>query len=337
MKDKSFKHQICAFAGICPQERQAEKIRIVRGEIRIVRGAVSTFAVRRKGMVTKMGALFGPGGNSEDFYAAGKKHTYQAPEWLREYGLDAYEYQAGHGLSGSVETFKKIGREAKENSIKLSLHAPYFISLSGEKIETRLKSIDYISASLDAAEIMGGSIIVVHSGSAGKISRPEAMNLAKDTLYKTLEKIPGNGVKIGLETMGKLNQLGTLDEVIELCGIDKRLRPVVDFGHLYARSIGEEYILKEHYRYVFDKIGDKLGGEYAGELHCHFSMIEYTKSGEKKHLTFGQTEYGPRFEPLMKVIAADGLSPTIICESAGSMAADALTMKKYYRSLFSAQ
>ena len=91
-----------------------------------------------------MKALFGPGGNSESFYAEGKKHTFQAPAWLREKGLGAYEYQAGNGITGSADTFRKIGEEAKLNGIALSFHAPYFISLSGAVTETRLKSIGYI-------------------------------------------------------------------------------------------------------------------------------------------------------------------------------------------------
>ncbi len=280
-----------------------------------------------------MKALFGPGGNSLSFYAAGKKSTMQAPEWVSSFGLDCYEYQAGKGLFGSDETFKKIGDEAKKHNIRMSLHAPYYISLSGVEIEKRLKSIDYIKNSVRAAELMNAELIVIHTGSASKISREQAVELAKDTMTKALEAVGGTNVKLGLETMGKLNQLGTLDEVLDICSIDKRLYPVVDFGHLNARNIGGLFVGKDDYRRVFDTIANKLGDEYANTLHCHFSKIEFTNAGEKKHLTFEDSVFGPPFEPLMQVIAEEKLCPRIVCESDGTMAEDALAMKKYYLSL----
>ncbi len=277
-----------------------------------------------------MQAKFGPAGNGADFYSAGLKSTAQAPAWLREYGLDAYEYQCGQGVRGSDEVFAKIGDEAAKNGIALSLHAPYFISLSGIEEEKRLKSVDYIRQSVHAAEVMGASIIVIHTGSASKISRSEAVALAKDTMYKALDALPDTKVAFGLETMGKLNQLGTLEEVVDICKIDKRLRPVVDFGHLNARNIGSLFVTGDDYKKVFDYIGDNLGSEYAQNLHCHFSKIEFTGSGEKKHLTFDDTVYGPEFEPLGIVLANERLTPTIICESDGTQARDALAMKAMY-------
>ena len=277
-----------------------------------------------------MFAKFGPAGNGNDFYAAGLKSTAQAPAWLKEYGLDAYEYQCGQGVRGSDEAFAKIGDAARESGIQLSLHAPYFISLSGIEEEKRLKSIDYIRQSVHAAEVMGAGIIVIHTGSASKISRSDAVELAKDTMYKALEALPDTKVAFGLETMGKLNQLGTLEEVVDICKIDKRLRPVVDFGHLNARNIGSLFVTPDDYKRVFDYIGENLGGEYAQNLHCHFSKIEFTGAGEKKHLTFADTVYGPEFEPLARVLADGGYTPTIICESDGTQASDALSMKKIY-------
>ena len=134
-------------------------------------------------------AKFGPAGNCDAFYASGRKATLQAPEWLREIGLDAYEFQAGNGLRVSDATLTAIGNQAREHGIAMSLHTPYFISLSGVDPEKRLKSITYIKDSLHAAALLGADIIVIHTGSAAKISREEALGLAADTLYKTLEEI----------------------------------------------------------------------------------------------------------------------------------------------------
>ncbi len=280
-----------------------------------------------------MSARFGPSGNSESFYNEGYKHTWQSPAWLAARGLDAYEYSAGNGITGSLATFEKIGEEASEHNIKLSFHTPYYISLSGTDPEKRLKSIEYIAKSVAAAEAMGADTLVIHAGSASKISRAEAVNLAKDTLYKALEALPDTAIRFGIETMGKQNQLGTLEEVIEICTLSPRLCPVVDFGHMNARNVGGLFPAADDYRRVFALIGDTLGYSYADTLHCHFSKIEYTAAGEKRHLTFADTVYGPDYQPLMEAIARDGYSPRIICESAGTMAEDALAMKRHYLSL----
>lgn len=280
-----------------------------------------------------MKAWFGPGGNSEAFKLAGNKSTLQAPKWLSEIGLDAYEYEAGNGLAASPEMLMAIGAEARKYNIKLSYHTPYFISLSGIVPEKRLKSVEYIRQSLDASNLLGATTIVVHSGSASKISRQEAMALAADTIITTLKNVDTYGIKIGLETMGKLNQLGTLDEVIELCKIDSALVPVVDFGHLNARDCGGVFNTTDDYLRVFDKIDSALGSDVACNLHCHFSKIEWTQSGEKRHLTFEDDVFGPQFEPLVEAIVKGGLTPTVICESAGTQSGDALQMKKYYEGI----
>ena len=277
-----------------------------------------------------MSAYFGPGGNSDAFRLSGFKSTVDAPAWVKSIGLDAYEYEAGNGLSASPKILEAIGIEAKKNNVKMSFHTPYFISLSGVVEEKRLNSINYIRQSLEAARLLGADTIVVHSGSAAKISRDEAMRLAGDTLIKTLSAVDTYGIKIGLETMGKINQLGTLDEVLELCRIDSAFVPVVDFGHLNARDLGGVFVSADDYLRVFDKIDRALGAQVAENLHCHFSKIEWTGSGEKRHLTFEDEIYGPNFEPLVETIYKNNLSPTIICESAGTQSDDALAMKKYY-------
>ena len=278
-------------------------------------------------------AYFGPGGNSREFYDKGYKETKAAPRFLSEIGLDAYEFEAGNGLTAGAATLAAIGKEAAANNIRMSFHTPYFISLSGVDPEKRLKSIVYIKQSLDAAALLGAHTIVVHTGSAAKISREEAMRLAADTLWKTLEEVGTPTAKIGLETMGKQNQLGTLDEVITLCKIDPRLVPVVDFGHMNARECGGVFVTADDYYRVFDKIGDALGDDVAKNLHCHFSRIEWTAAGEKRHLTFEDSVYGPDFEPLMEALVRHGLTPTVISESAGTQSGDALAMKQYYAKL----
>ena len=209
---------------------------------------------------------------------------------------------------------------------------PHLHKLSGVDPEKRLKSIDYIQKSLWAAELLGANTIVIHSGSAAKISREEAMRLSCDTLEKVIEAIGDTSIKLGIETMGKVNQLGTLDEVIEQCRVDKHYVPVVDFGHMNSREQGL-FRTADDYRRIFDKIASGCSPEVAKNLHCHFSKIQYTDKGEKCPLTFEDNIYGPDFAPLAEVIARDSLSPRIICESAGTQAEDALAMKNTLKNL----
>lgn len=280
-----------------------------------------------------MAISFGPGGNSESF---GKRRF---PEELLEYlsgmGLNGYEIECGRGVRIAQKTYELLPAIAKENNIALTLHTPYFISLSGEKEETRLGSLKYIEESAEAAHRLGVKKLVVHSGSCSKMTREQALELAKDTLKRAQEMLDRKGLSdiiICPETMGKINQLGTLGEVIELCGVDERFLPCVDFGHLNARTLGG-IKTKDDYRAILDEIEDRLGFERLKNFHVHFSKIMYTSGGEKAHLTFEDRDFGPHYEPLMELFYEKGLEPTVICESAGTQAEDAAEMKRYYEGL----
>ena len=282
-----------------------------------------------------MSALFGPAGNSDSFAKMGYKSSLQVPEYLVKMGLDCFEYQCGRGVNIGLEKAQQLGKIAKENNISLSLHAPYYISMSSVEEEKRLNSVNYILASARAVNAMGGDRIVVHTGSCGKISREKALELAKDTMKIAVDALNSEGlsnIHICPETMGKVNQLGTLDEVLELCLIDERLIPCIDFGHLNARDLG---ILKTiaDFENIFIAIKNKLGSDRLKSFHSHFSKIEYTTGGEKKHLTFEDSVYGPDFEPVMELTYKYGCNPVFICESAGTQAEDAKMMKDYYLSI----
>ena len=282
-----------------------------------------------------MSAIFGPAGNSASFSAMGYKHSLQVPEYIEKMGLDCFEYQCGRGVNIGEDKARELGRLAGEKGIALSLHAPYYISMSSVEEEKRIGSLRYILASAKAVKAMGGNRIVVHTGSCGKISRETALELALDTMKKALDALDNEGlgdVHICPETMGKVNQLGTLDEVIALCQLDERLIPCIDFGHLNARDLGY-FKTKAEYESVFYRIENGLGSDRLRVFHSHFSKIEYTAGGEKRHLTFEDTVYGPDFEPVMELVAKKNLSPVFICESDGTQAEDARTMKEYYKSL----
>ncbi len=282
-----------------------------------------------------MSAKFGPAGNSESFTQMGYKNSLQVPEYIERMGLDAFEYQCGRGVNIGEDKARELGVLAAEKNITLSLHAPYYISMSSVEEEKRLNSINYITASAKAVNAMGGNRIVVHTGSCGKISRETALELAIDTMKKALDALDGMNlghIHICPETMGKVNQLGTLDEVLALCAIDERLIPCIDFGHLNARDLGY-FKTKDDYKSVFERIENKLGSDRLKTFHSHFSKIEYTTGGEKRHLTFADNVYGPDFEPVLDLVVQKNCNPVFICESAGTQAEDAKQMKDYYNSI----
>ena len=280
-----------------------------------------------------MSATFGPAGNAESFPY---KSSVDAPRWLGELGLDCYEYQCGKGVRVKEDTAVALGRQAQEHGVALSLHAPYFINLANPDPESQEKTIGYITSSCLVADQMGATRVVIHSGALMKRTREEAMNIALPFLKEIVAVCQDQGfghITLCPETMGKINQLGDLDEVLRLCQVHESLIPCVDFGHLYARSLGKDEGAEAVER-MLSRTESELGADRASRFHSHFSHIEFTPNGgEKCHRTFDDDGgYGPAWEPLAQAVAERGWSPTFICESAGTQAEDALTMKRIYQS-----
>ena len=275
---------------------------------------------------------FGPSGNGLKFYEAGYKSTVDSAKWVKELGLDCFEYSFGRGVNLSDEKAFEIGECFKELGIELSVHAPYYINLANPEEESAEKSFGYIINSAKKAVIMGANRVIFHPASQGKAERSQAVKLTKERFNRLTEKIYNEGlerVKFCPETMGKLGQIGTVEEITDFCKTDKVYIPCVDFGHINARENGtlktkQDYI--ERLKFMIDG----LGIEKMRSFHVHFSKIEYTLKGEVKHLTFEDRVYGPEFSPLSSALKDLNLEPFVICESAGTQDIDALEMKKIY-------
>ena len=280
-----------------------------------------------------MNALFGPAGGSEAF-SARYKSSLEMPKYLASMGLTAFEYQCGRGVMIKEDTGKKLGEAASLHDITLSIHAPYYISMSSTDETKRLSgSLRYFMESAVAARAMGALRIVFHSGSCAKMPREEALALAKDTLSHVIFALDEAGfsdITLCPETMGKMNQLGTLEEVIALCQLDERLIPCIDFGHINARTQGgletEGDVLR-----IIDTLENGIGTERTRKIHSHYSKIEYSTGGEVRHLTLEDTLYGPAFLPVAAACYKRGLSPTFICESAGTQDIDAKSMQEIWQ------
>lgn len=282
-----------------------------------------------------MSIRFGTAGISDSFDAMGFKNSLDIPAYIERFQLHAFEYQCGRGVRLGLDKAAEMARRAEKPDILFSVHAPYFISMSSMVEETRLKSIDYILQSCRLVRALGGRRVIFHSGSCGKQSREEALEKALDTMQRMVKAVDEEGfddITLCPETMGKIGQLGTLDEVLALCGVDKRITPCIDFGHLNARTLGGIQT-KQDYADILDRMRQVLQDERARNFHVHFSRIEWSKGGEKRHWTFADTQFGPEYPPLIQLLKERQLSPVIICESAGTQAEDALSMQEYYQSL----
>ena len=264
------------------------------------------------------GPRFGPAGVPPLFWFM-KAALTDVPRLLREEGLDAFEYEAvrwGKKPQMRKEEAQRLRLEAEQNDVWLSLHGSYFINFCGEEAIVEA-SKQRLTACAIAAEWMGAHVVVFHPGVYGERSRMEALKTCSKALEEVVENMLSLGVRnvrIGPETMGRTYQLGSLDEALNLCETVEHTQLVVDWSHLHARDKGR-FRTVEDFSSVVGLIEKRLGTEAVKNLHCHFTKIEFTDKGEKRHHTLQEARYGPDFRLLAKVIAEFKLKPVIISES----------------------
>ena len=200
-----------------------------------------------------------------DSYTVKKFDPAAIAAYTAGFGLTAFEYQCGRGVRLAHDKAHALGEACAARCIALSVHAPYYISMSSLEEDKRLHSIDYLLQSCALVKALGGKRVIFHSGSCGKQSREEALEKALDTMARAVKACDEAGYGDCIlcpETMGKVNQLGTLDEVLALCEVDPRITPCIDFGHLYARSCGVQFAdatAAADYAALLDTLGDYAG------------------------------------------------------------------------------
>lgn len=278
---------------------------------------------------------FGPSGAPTRFYDEGHKSTEEMPLWVKQNGLDCFEYSFGRGVNLGEAKAKSIAEAFKKENIEISVHAPYFINLATPEEAKAENSFNYILSSAVVGRMMGANRVVFHPAAQGKESRETAVNRTIARLIELKSIIEERGftdMKFCPETMGKIAQIGTIEEITHFCTLADFYYPTVDFGHVNAREQGslktkEDYIVRLKY------MMNLLGYEKVNDMHVHFSKVEYTAKGEKRHLTFEDTIFGPDYKPFIEAIIELNLHPYIVSESAGTQADDAKTMKDYYEFL----
>ena len=260
---------------------------------------------------------FGPAGVPPMFRILGAT-TLDVPRLLHEEGLDAFEYQASRwGPKPQIKQAdaERLGEEARKNDVKLSIHGSYFVNLSGKK-EVVEASKQRLIACATAADWMGAYVMVFHAGFYGKFEKDYALKSCITALKELSAEMKAHGlkVKIGPETMGRKSQVGSIDEILTICQEVEGTQLVIDWGHLHALHQGT-FKKMEDMRVIAEKVEQELGTEALRSMHCHFSAIEFSSQGEKRHHTLDEKQYGPDFRWLAEVILDFGMHPTMICES----------------------
>ncbi|MDL2246473.1 TIM barrel protein [Methanobrevibacter sp. OttesenSCG-928-K11] len=272
--------------------------------------------------------IFGPAGKPIDF----KGPAYESSKYLKDHGLFAFEYQSTRGLRIGEKSAKILKEQSEKENILVSVHGPYYLSLSPKEEDKINRNIESLVKLAKIGEWLGAYRLVFHPGYYTNRKREDVLKIAKNTIDKLLEKCEEENIKdftFAPETTGKRSQLGNIDEIIEICQSFDHFEPTIDFAHIHARGRG---ILnkKEDYNCIFSKLEDNLDID---RLHCHFTTIEYTNNGERKHHTLEEeSEYGPYIKNLLENLIENDWKATIICETP-LIDQDAIRMKEIYESL----
>ena len=241
---------------------------------------------------------------------------------MNKFGLNAMEIEFVHSVYMKKEMAKDVGRVAKELGVRLSIHAPYYINLSSEKKETIAASRKRIFDCADRGESMGADAIAIHSAFYGKTEKDEVFEVVKTQFLKILDEMRGAGikdVKLGVETMAKQSQFGTLDEVLELHRQVKQVIPYIDWAHLFVRNQGSV---------DYGEVLDRLKKAGIRHINSHFEGVKKNKKGEwvDIHEPIGN----PSFEPLAEEVLKKKIDITIISESP-VLEKDSLKMKGVFQ------
>lgn len=285
--------------------------------------------------------MFGVAGFPINFFSSssGKKRE-NIFKWLREeLDLDLLELQCTYGIKMPKEQAIHYRSLAEKYDITLTMHAPYYISLSSKKADVVVRSKETVLKAFELANTLGVKRIIFHPG-GGYENREKGLDQLIDALNDLKKDIKYKDIYLYPEIGGKVNQLGSLDEIIKICKSVDYTRPCIDLAHLHAREIGS-LTSKDKILEVMDKIEKELGSDILGETHFHVYPVDYTEKGEKVHKSFADKKeevslfeednyYYPRAEHYIEALKVKKINAFTICEAHNSQDIGAMLMKKLY-------
>jgi deoxyribonuclease-4 len=243
---------------------------------------------------------------------------------LLERGLSACEIDFEGGFWMSYEFAEELGGLAREADVALSVHAPLagFMGHAerGKKLNMAVGMLDH---SAGIAKAAGAEVIVFHPGFLLGRSREEAIDSVVEQLGELRERLAGKGrdVPFGIEVMGRVRDLGSAEDVVEISRRLGWVRPVLDFAHMHATSDGA-FLTVEPFAEALEAVDEVL--EPAAPFHIHFSDIQFANRNETKHLPYGEGTL--RAEPLREALERFERPATVISESPDASSTEAIRL-----------
>ncbi|PIR53221.1 hypothetical protein COU76_02270 [Candidatus Peregrinibacteria bacterium CG10_big_fil_rev_8_21_14_0_10_49_10] len=243
-------------------------------------------------------------------------------------GITAMELEWVQRVPANSERMAEIRQTAEEFNMYLTVHAPYYINLNAKEKEKLVASKKRILDALHMAELCGAHSVCVHPAFyLGMDPSDVYENVHKATadIMKHKQKLFPH-VNLGFETMGKQAQFGTLEEVLKL-STEFKIYPTVDPAHMHARTNGG-WNSKKEWNAMFDLYQKYLGKKSLQSVHMHYSGIEYTEKGERRHLPLKKSD--AKWKDFLKVLKERRIEGTVVCESP-LLEEDTLVLQKEFK------
>ena len=250
---------------------------------------------------------------------------------VRALGLGAMELQFVRRVAMGERSAHAVRIAAQEHSVRLSVHAPYYINLNSRDPQKLLASRERLLRAARVAALCGARNVVFHAA----FYHGDPPSLVYERIRAQLQwlaaRLRDEGLCVCLrpETAGKRSQFGALEEILRLSAETDGVSPCVDFGHLYARTLGAVNGYSE-FQAVLDRIARFLGEPALQDMHIHLQGMAHTQAGERRHLNLAASDL--RYGELLHALIDRGVSGTVICESP-NLEEDALLLKRTYRQL----
>ena len=257
-----------------------------------------------------------PGGTVE-----GLKHAHSL-------GITAMEIEWVQNVPKNPERMMEIRSTAEELGMYVTVHAPYFVNLNAKDPAKLAASKKRILDAMQMAELAGAHSVCVHPAFYMGMDPKDAyenVRKATDDIMQQKKKVAPK-VNLAYETMGKVAQFGTLEEVLALSK-EFGIYPTIDPAHMHARTNGL-WNTKEEWNTMFDMYAKALGKKSLKSVHMHYSGILYTEKGERKHLPLKESD--ARWKDFIAVLKERNIEGTVVCESP-ILEKDTLLMMKEYQ------
>ncbi len=249
---------------------------------------------------------------------------------IKSLGLDGMELEFGRGIRQNFPLMKQVGDLAAQLGLVLTAHAPYYINLNSKDPKIIEKSYQAILETARALDVARGWSMVFHPGYYLEDQPQFVFPRIQKHIERILQLAGKEALKVWIrpELMGKKSQFGTLYELVELSGnLGGSILPCIDLSHWHART-GKNNSYDEVER-ILKMIDRGIGEDVLKNMHIHFSGIEFSGAGEKRHTIFRKC--GVRYREILKVLYDYDVGGVLVCESP-NIEGDLLMLKLIYDS-----